>query len=101
VCILTSDRQGLFRRIRRALLPNLIKFAYIPENELRIDKDAPKRRENTPDFLTFGLSTPSFEPEQEHILVLEFVDDPKGKKSSNQRSVSGIPSIYHNIPRYK
>ncbi|KAF7322689.1 hypothetical protein HMN09_00047700 [Mycena chlorophos] len=56
----------------KSLLPNLIKFAYIPRSEAFVN-DEPSRM---PDF------RPRPEPEfngEEHILVLEFVDKSQGK----------------------
>ena len=75
----------------RALLPELIRFAYIPSIELRIHADSTmsKDREASPDFL---ISTPGPSKEQtilpsdddeEHVLVLDFTDAPKGQKNPN------------------
>ena len=75
----------------RALLPDLIKFAYIPRNEHRIHGDADMlkrsgRRESSPDFSVpdpLGLRSEN----GDHVLVLEFAENSKGKKNKNPRSV--------------
>lgn len=75
----------------RALLPELIKFSYIPQNELRIHSEpqAPRangsRREPSPDFSVFSAASSSklntSVDAGEHVLVLEFADNSRGTKS--------------------
>ncbi|KAF9452846.1 DEAD/H helicase [Macrolepiota fuliginosa MF-IS2] len=68
-----------------ALLPDLVKFSYIPKNDLKVNEtdDSPnKRRAKSPDFLIPSSNKPSTE-ENGHVLVLEFFDNVKGKKSRN------------------
>jgi len=70
----------------RALLPDLVKFAYTPKNQHSINGDAPRhQQENSPDFLC--ESTGSAIDAEEHVLVLEFVESSKGKKHRNQALV--------------
>lgn len=73
----------------RTLLPDLIKFAYIAQNELRIHADSqPQTNKNktergrSPDFALASTHLNVVEPE-EHVLVLEFAENSKGKKSEN------------------
>ncbi|KDQ60612.1 hypothetical protein JAAARDRAFT_555490 [Jaapia argillacea MUCL 33604] len=79
----------------KALLPDIVKFAYIPRNELRVhgdsrvqSEDRGGRRDRSPDYGAFMESAPSSSriggpTEDEHVLILEFVDNAKGKKSAN------------------
>jgi DEAD/DEAH box helicase domain-containing protein len=73
----------------RALLPDLIKFAYIPHNEFRINADPqgqssspPLKRSGSPDFSAFATSRSILE-EDEHVLILEFAENSRGKKSQH------------------
>jgi DEAD/DEAH box helicase domain-containing protein len=64
----------------RALLPDLIRFAYIPADMLRInstDTSTSKKRANSPSFVLPGKS--GFD-EEEHVLVLDFVESTKKTK---------------------
>ncbi|KAH8108129.1 P-loop containing nucleoside triphosphate hydrolase protein [Cristinia sonorae] len=84
----------------KVLLPDLILFAYIPSIELRIHADggaiSKKTREASPDFTLkkpksiSSTQLPS-EDEEEHVLVLDFVDSPKGHKSANAGFVRSMP----------
>jgi hypothetical protein len=75
----------------RALLPDLIKFSYIPQSEHRIHADTQsqkgKERARSPDYsayTTAGSSNPvgGTLEEDEHVLVLEFAElgKPKARK---------------------
>ncbi|KAI0797837.1 P-loop containing nucleoside triphosphate hydrolase protein [Abortiporus biennis] len=72
----------------KALLPDLVKFAYIPSIELRIHEatqNANKSKEvdfSIPGPLTQGALNMT-EDEEEHVLILDFVDGSKGKKTTN------------------
>ncbi|KAH0584083.1 hypothetical protein H2248_009656 [Termitomyces sp. 'cryptogamus'] len=76
----------------KAILPDLIKFAYIPRNELRVTEDSLKgRRENSPDCSVSGAASTSvaaLENEDDHILILEFVDNARGKKTKGNNIVT-------------
>jgi DEAD/DEAH box helicase domain-containing protein len=71
----------------RTLLPDLVNFAYIPRNDLRVHADASSgnRRERSPDFSEFATKAAaggSHAEEDEHVLVLDFNSSSKGKKAS-------------------
>ncbi|KAG6869067.1 hypothetical protein C0993_003387 [Termitomyces sp. T159_Od127] len=79
-----------------AILPDLIKFSYIPRNELRVTEDSLKgRRKKSPDYSeSIGTSTTTvaLEDEDDHVLVLEFVDNAKGKKTTGN-SIVVVPAL--------
>ncbi|OJA19678.1 hypothetical protein AZE42_06950 [Rhizopogon vesiculosus] len=74
----------------KALLPDIIKFAYIPHNDIRIHAETLGRehkRSNSPDFALRSrpLATPASSQlpgheEEEHVLVLEFAENFRGPK---------------------
>lgn len=77
-------------RNHRTLLPDLIRFAYIPHDQLRINAESQndsargsKDRPRSPDYsaFMFSSSSPAFAHstphEDEHVLVLDFAA-PKG-----------------------
>ncbi|KIK92020.1 hypothetical protein PAXRUDRAFT_13476 [Paxillus rubicundulus Ve08.2h10] len=85
----------------KALLPDLIKFAYIPQNEIRIHAETVMQslgRRNSPDFSISGqgpLSSsqlPGME-EDEHVLILEFAENSKGKKHQSGLGLSLPPAM--------
>ncbi|KAJ7093176.1 P-loop containing nucleoside triphosphate hydrolase protein [Mycena epipterygia] len=62
----------------KTLLPELVKFAYMPRNEIMV-QDVAQSSNKTPDFRI--LDGPyKEEREEEHVLILEFVDKSNGKK---------------------
>lgn len=75
----------------RALLPEIVKFAYIPRADLQIHgetEESSKGREQSPDYSAFSIlhasgSGLNIADEEEHVLVLDFVDNVRGRKSSN------------------
>ena len=67
----------------RALLPDLIKFAYIPKNELLVT-DGVNQRSKSPDFGKYLGTSSGGGAVDEHVLILEFADNSKGKKSAAQ-----------------
>ncbi len=74
-----------FLNLDRALLPDLVKFSYIPKNDLKVNENdisSGKRRDKSPDF-TIPSSSGSLASEDEHILVLDLSDNLKGKRSRN------------------
>lgn len=91
----------------RALLPDLVKFAYIPQNQLRIhgdsstvrDADSKRRRGESPDFSAFasGMKGTSTEDEDE-VLILEFAENSRGKKNANLGWVLSFGLIKTLIP---
>jgi len=72
---------------KRALLPDLIRFAYIPADALRInsnDTSTSKKRANSPSFVLTGKNGLN---EEEHVLVLDFVESTKKTKRAEYISV--------------
>lgn len=85
------------------MLPDLVKFAYTPRIELQIHGDSQSSstgRENSPDYSRFQTLAESSRAhmnteEEEHVLVLDFVDNVKGKKMFQH----GL-AILTFVPRY-
>ncbi|RPD79912.1 P-loop containing nucleoside triphosphate hydrolase protein [Lentinus tigrinus ALCF2SS1-7] len=83
----------------KALLPEIVNFAYTPRIELRIHGDqqgGSSRRERSPDFSAFrtaGASSSRLNnvDEDEHVLVLDFIDNSRGVKSSNTGFAYALP----------
>ncbi|KAI8998791.1 DEAD/H helicase [Trametes punicea] len=83
----------------KALLPEIVNFAYTPRTELRIHSDqhvGPGRRERSPDysaFQTIGVSTSRVNDvdEDEHVLVLDFLDNSRGKKNAGTGLAYALP----------
>ena len=71
----------------RALCPDLVKFAYIPKNDLLIHgSNQPGFRRETnrdkgPDYSEFRSS--QLQDSQDHVLVLEFKESVRGQKADN------------------
>ena len=95
----------------RALLPDLIRFAYIPRDELRINaenQNTPAReknsRERSPDFSAFsiGSSSAGFSHatphEEEHVLVLDFA---AAKGSAKKPDAPSYVFVYLEAPLTK
>ncbi|KZS99153.1 P-loop containing nucleoside triphosphate hydrolase protein [Sistotremastrum niveocremeum HHB9708] len=78
----------------KALLPDVIKFAYIPQNELRVHESSQKRSKS-PDYgsaLTPRRELQGFD-DNEHVLVLDFIEvKPKAKKLERLPVETLIPS---------
>ena len=70
-----------------ALCPDLVKFAYIPRNDLLIHgsnqpvSGGAVGREKGPDYSEFG--TFQLQGSEDHVLVLEFKDPARGRKVDN------------------
>ncbi|KAL1947966.1 hypothetical protein VTO73DRAFT_13690 [Trametes versicolor] len=83
----------------KALLPEVVKFAYTPQSELRIHSDqhvASGRRERSPDYSAFqsaGASSSRVNDvdADEHVLVLDFVDSSRGKKTPASGLAYALP----------
>lgn len=71
----------------RALCPDLVKFAYIPKNDLLIHGSIQPAigrgtgRDKGPDYSEFGSS--QLQDSQDHVLVLEFKESARGQKTDN------------------
>jgi len=69
------------------LCPDLVKFAYIPKNDLLIHgsgQPVPKHatnRDKGPDYSEFGPT--QLQDSQDHVLVLEFKESVRGQKAEN------------------
>ncbi|KAL7283261.1 hypothetical protein ACG7TL_002690 [Trametes sanguinea] len=83
----------------KALLPEIVKFAYTPKSELRIHSDqqvGPSRRERSPEYAAFqtaGASSSRLNDvdEDEHVLVLDFLDNSRGKKNAGTGLAYALP----------
>ncbi|KAG2061268.1 DEAD H helicase [Suillus hirtellus] len=101
--MIRSSAEGLLKRPLelsrvaelKALLPDVVEFAYIPRSDLRIHGEAvsqQNKRSNSPDFMlhpqSFAVDTPlgyrlPGHEEEEHVLVLEFAENFRTTKSGN------------------
>ncbi|KAH8117220.1 DEAD/H helicase [Phellopilus nigrolimitatus] len=89
--------------LRRALLPDLVRFAYIPHEQLRINAESQtdealrsKGRGKSPDFSAFSRkdasSSSGSSPEDEHVLVLDFAASKgTGKKADTPSFAFQLP----------
>ncbi|KIY43668.1 P-loop containing nucleoside triphosphate hydrolase protein [Fistulina hepatica ATCC 64428] len=68
----------------KALLPNLIKFAYIPRNEMLIHG----ARAKSPDFSLTPSQSQQALFEEERVLILDFHDNSKGKTASGSGNIN-------------
>ncbi|KAF5373039.1 hypothetical protein D9758_001725 [Tetrapyrgos nigripes] len=85
----------------KALLPDIIKFAYVPRTSLQVF-DSKKKRDNSPDFSIISQTRDSLigltqaeegsDSESEHVLSLEFADNWKGTLTG---SGSSLPNEAH------
>ncbi|KAH9946253.1 P-loop containing nucleoside triphosphate hydrolase protein [Epithele typhae] len=84
----------------KALLPETVKFAYTPRDELKIhstQQGSSSRRERSPDFSAFQNSAKSSASRvndvdlDEHVLVLDFIDNSRGKKPSSNAGFAYAP----------
>ncbi|THH10992.1 hypothetical protein EW146_g8195 [Bondarzewia mesenterica] len=66
----------------KALLPDVVKFAYTPKDEIRVNATQ-QQREPSPDFGKFMQPEPSTSDGQEHVLVLEFHDNVRGTRGNS------------------
>ncbi|KAG1819521.1 DEAD H helicase [Suillus subaureus] len=101
--MIRSSAEGLLKRPLelskvaelKALLPDVVEFAYIPHSDLRIHGETvsqQKKRSNSPDFTLHsqplaidtlsGSRLPGHE-EEEHVLVLEFAENFRTTKPGN------------------
>ncbi|KAH0830257.1 P-loop containing nucleoside triphosphate hydrolase protein [Lanmaoa asiatica] len=81
----------------KALLPDLIKFAYIPRNELRIHAETLSQQQRggrrSPDFSIPSSSQLPGVEEEEHVLILEFAENSRGKKEQSSTGLSLPPAM--------
>ncbi|CAK5264861.1 unnamed protein product [Mycena citricolor] len=76
----------------KALLPDLVKFAYIPHNEVVVNdaSNPDSRRAGNEDFRLPSTSTQ--ENDSDHILILEFLDKSNGRKAETSQDVFTAPA---------
>jgi len=65
------------------LIPDTIKFAYVPRTEIQIHENSITATQRPLDMVDFSLPSANQPEEDEHVLVLEFIDNSKGKRSAN------------------
>jgi DEAD/DEAH box helicase domain-containing protein len=76
-------------------MPDIIRFSYIPRNEIQIyENSVAASAKHVRDSVDFSLPSSSTLEDKEHVLVLDFADNAKGKKGSN---IGHAPSII--VPR--
>lgn len=72
----------------RALLPNMVRFAYFPPNYLEGHSEQTSQRRQ-PDFAAFAKSKlTQSSTSDSHVLVLEFIDMPRAKKPQPGQGLS-------------
>lgn len=87
IAFLATTKSSLTRPTFRALCPDLVKFAYIPKNDLLIHgpnqpvQKTETGRDKGPDYSEFGA--PQLQDSQDHVLVLELKDSVRGRKAEN------------------
>ncbi|KAI0374726.1 DEAD/H helicase [Pilatotrama ljubarskyi] len=83
----------------KALLPEVVKFAYTPRTELRIHGDqhvGSGRRERSPGYSAFQTAGPSSSrvndvDADEHVLVLDFMNNSRGRKTASTGLAYALP----------
>ena len=82
----------------------MVRFSYVPQSQLRINADSTSsgsRKESFPDFSCASSSRTdqSYAHEDEHVLVLEFVDNSRAKKGPSSGYEHGFPytAIGYNV----
>ncbi|KAI0736617.1 P-loop containing nucleoside triphosphate hydrolase protein [Fomitopsis betulina] len=76
----------------KALLPDTVKFAYIPKTELRIHAESQERRDRSPDYAQYSSQAGPTADDDDHVLVLDLQENSRGKKNANTGLVSGLPA---------
>lgn len=71
----------------RALLPDLVKFSYVPFQEFQAENHHKDASNRTDDYAGFTSPT-TLASQQGSVLVLDFVDNLKNKKSSTISTTS-------------
>jgi DEAD/DEAH box helicase domain-containing protein len=67
--------------IVRAIIPDLLNFGYIPADQVKLhssESDKPARGSSP----TYALPSASILDEEEHVLILDFVESTKRTKSA-------------------
>lgn len=69
----------------RAIIPDLLRFGYIPADQVKLnasasdDKSAKSKRGSSP---AYALPSAPILDEEEHVLLLEFIESTKRTKSA-------------------
>lgn len=63
------------------LIPDTIKFSYVPRTQIQIHENSNAATQRG--TVDFSLPLTGQSEEDEHVLVLEFMDDFKKKRSTN------------------
>lgn len=63
----------------RALLPDLLKFSYVPTTDLQVNENTGKSSRS----VDYSEATSSVNPSQGHVLVMDFEDKANGKRDSS------------------
>ncbi|KAJ3896654.1 DEAD/H helicase, partial [Lentinula edodes] len=77
----------------KALLPEIITFAYVPRNQIQVNLSAKSNDE--PDFSAFSTSKESklgLTKEPEHVLLLEFAESWKGTSGGSNPNEYFLPA---------
>ncbi|KAJ7632232.1 P-loop containing nucleoside triphosphate hydrolase protein [Roridomyces roridus] len=76
----------------KSLCPELVKFAYVPRNEILVQDALQPSKE--PSFQIGDYSSASSERKEDHILILEFMEKSSGKKAENPtQSLTAPPAL--------
>ncbi|KAJ6618312.1 DEAD/H helicase [Mycena sp. CBHHK59/15] len=80
----------------KTLLPDLVRFAYVPQNEIMVHdpQESSSKGSQVPDFRIFNTSTApeaNHAMEGDHVLILEFVDKSNGKKITDSAQMLTAP----------
>ncbi|KAF8350877.1 P-loop containing nucleoside triphosphate hydrolase protein [Amanita rubescens] len=78
--VIRSSVEGLLKRFVVMLIPDTIKFAYVPRTEIQIHENSIIAAQRPLDMVDFSLPSANRPEEDEHVLVLEFIDNFKGKR---------------------
>ena len=81
------------------LIPDTIKFSYVPRTEIQVHENSVTAAQQPRDMVDFSLPTAS-QPEDEHVLVLEFIDDFKGKRSANIGHASSLDELKYQTDEF-
>jgi hypothetical protein len=68
----------------RALLPDLVRFAFIPASDHRINAEAPSSRNERDKSPDIYAPNDIVEDEEEHVLVMEFVERSQSWQAKKQ-----------------
>ncbi len=82
------------------LIPDTIKFAYVSRTEIQIHENSITAAQRPSDMVDFSLPSTSRPEEEEHVLVLEFIDNLKGKRSANIGHASSLDEVKYRTDEF-